>query len=454
MTTATLESRVAPLPRSYPVDLSPEGRPVIRGVPIFAEHERVFEGGQRVAISLGWLKTCALNMAEDEARDGYAAPIHLGHHDPVSRPYDDRPGVGVIRRPRLMRALFRGRPTWVMVADLEARDREALEQIKRHPYRSVEADVAGTRPRVRGLALMQGQAPYFQFPLLELDESKLDRVAYAAPRAGRLLIGWAEPMRLTEKCMDPEKDEMAADEAKAVEGEVVESVEHEAAEAEGMSRIEAKLDALMGAIEKLAAVFTPAVSEPAPEIQASATRPVMAASATAPAPKAASKPAAKPAPKAVSKPAAKPAGALALAAAYADSVRVATAAKGEEAVVSEAEKALADRPTPDKAKLRAVLVAAYRDGGEPAVAAFVSGLKGLLPSLPGPDAHRDAAPGRSSVPREVAVYADTPVYAKALELWHGWQRRPAAFQSKTLANWLANEPALASYAAGSADEVK
>lgn len=448
MTTAALAPRIAPLPRTYAVDSAPGGKFVIRRVPIFAEHERTFAGGHPVTVTLGWLKTCALNMREDEARDGYAAPVHLGHHDPISKPFDDRPGVGALRAPVIARAIFKGKPTWVLFADVEARDRAALDAIKAHPYRSVEADVLGDRPRIRGLALMQGQAPYFTFPLLELDESRLDRVAYAAGDGRRLVLGWAEPLRLTENGMDPTKDEINAD--AAPEGEVVESVENEAAEGEAMARIEAKLDGLAAALDKLAAVFQPALGSPAGDVQASATKPVMAASATAPAPalkvlaskKAA---AAKPAPKADVKPKTDP-GVLALATAYAESVKSATAPKAEAEVIAAAEKKLADRPTPDVERLRSTLSAAYKADGERGVALAVETLRGILPSLPSAGSHRDAAPARTTVPPEVAVYADTPAYAHALALYQGWQRRPAAFASKPLSAWLANDPQLAAYA--------
>lgn len=448
---------VRPLPRSHEVVALDGGRYLVKGVPIFAEHTRDFpyrgpKGEKKslnVAIGLGWLKSAALNMRRAQDQDGFRPPAFVGHHDP-DKPVEERPGVGEFRDPYLVRALFKGRPTWVLCADLEVRSAADLETLRRHPYRSVEADLEG-EPSIRGLALMASQPPFFPFPNLELQAPRpAGPGSYAAPRGGVRLV-WSQPLTLRSQAMpiddmEPETEKSYADDEGVVEG-VVEGAEHEAAEG-------AKLDQILAAIMELKSVFmAPVGAQPGVMAPSSSTAPVMAASAKAPAPVAKPAPAKPAAPKAAKAEAPKaaapasfdPAEIARLVGSYAAAERSthekSARTKTETEVLDGAIKALSDRPISDLDAIRSnVLRVAYAKGGEPAVALTVEMLRAALPSLPGPADHSDPVPARtaSGLPPEVAAYSvhGDEALAAARGVWGDWQRRHPRYQNDTLADYL------------------
>lgn len=455
--TPSTPTTVRPLPRSHEVVALDGGRYLVRGVPIFAEHTRDFpyrgaKGEKKtlsVAIGLGWLKSAALNMRRAQEQDGFRPPAFVGHHDP-DKPVEERPGVGEFRDPYLVRALFKGRPTWVLCADLEVRSAADLETLRRHPYRSVEADLEG-EPSIRGLALMASQPPFFPFPNLELQAPRPARAgSYGAPRGGVRLV-WSQPLTLRSQAMptddmEPETEKSYGDDAGVPAEGVVEGAAEESAEAD-------KLDQILAALMELKSVFMAPVGGPAPgAMPASSTAPVMAASAKAPAPVA--KPAAKPAAPKAAKVEAKataapasfdPAEIARLVGSYAAAERSthekSARTKTETEVLDGAIKALSDRPISDLDAIRSnVLRVAYAKGGEPAVALTVEMLRAALPSLPGPASHSDPVPARtaSGLPPEVAAYSvhGDEALAAARGVWGDWQRRHPRYQADTLADYL------------------
>src|SRR5690606_12102174 len=106
-----------------------------------------------------------LAIAKREEQDGYLPPLHFRHH------YDpDVKRAGEFRLTRMERMRLNGADRWALFADLIV-DAAAYAEIQagRWPYRSVE--LTPQLDRIRGLALLDHEAPFHRFELLRVREA-------------------------------------------------------------------------------------------------------------------------------------------------------------------------------------------------------------------------------------------------------------------------------------------
>lgn len=189
--------------RGYRATKNEDGTVTVHDVPVFAE--AVDARGKKVAIYDRKKLAAFLAIAKREEQDGYLPPLHFRHH------YDpDVKRAGEFRLTRMERMRLNGADRWALFADLIV-DAAAYAEIQagRWPYRSVE--LTPQLDRIRGLALLDHEAPFHRFELLRVRE------AFAEGNRGYALC-FAEEVRVMAD--EDKKDEKTADMAdEPTEGE-------------------------------------------------------------------------------------------------------------------------------------------------------------------------------------------------------------------------------------------
>jgi hypothetical protein len=156
----------------YPAVRLPDGTHEIHELDVFAECSRLNpHTGEVDVFDIEWLRAAARQATARQA-EGYLAPAHLGHHDPLRE--DEPPLAGFLRDLRVdppdehdnsgdavavLRATVTGIPD-----DVFARIRDT-----RLPYRSVEIH-SPDEPEINSLALLETTVPFFKFPLTRVSE--------------------------------------------------------------------------------------------------------------------------------------------------------------------------------------------------------------------------------------------------------------------------------------------
>lgn len=162
----------------YAADQNADGTWNVRGVPVFAEHERFGH-----SFDAAWISN-AVSRATELYSDGYLAPLHVGHHPSLKV---ER--AGWFKPTRVETRAFAGRPpVAVMFADLLSVPANVYSRLRAGglPYCSVEVLREGfDEPEIKSLALLEHEAPFFAFPLITVGRERGQRapelVAAAAP---------------------------------------------------------------------------------------------------------------------------------------------------------------------------------------------------------------------------------------------------------------------------------
>lgn len=152
-------------------------------VPIMAAGKMRLASGDEFEIDRGWLEA-ALAQGQRSEREGYAAPLHVNHHETGEAV--EAAGQFVLRAVR--EGVLEGNTVAMLYADLIRIQPYVYDRIRAGalPYRSFEA-VDVREKQVTSLALMAHQPPRFKLPLLLPAEGPRD----ASPPAPRLAIAAA-----------------------------------------------------------------------------------------------------------------------------------------------------------------------------------------------------------------------------------------------------------------------
>jgi len=139
----------------------------VHNVPIFVECERgelLFDGK--------WIAEAVENAKQGE-REGYFPPLHIRHHEPSTEMNDGVRAAGFFRVVGTTPITFKGARKTAIMADLVITDEGAQYQVMNSqlPYRSVEIPRNGP-PSIRGLALLDHEAPFLQLPMLMISSVK------------------------------------------------------------------------------------------------------------------------------------------------------------------------------------------------------------------------------------------------------------------------------------------
>ena len=249
MPTATLD-----LPTKYHLEAQPDGKVLIRGVPIFAAVTE--RNGKPLPYDAKWM---AAALEKHQAQPGYWAPVHYRHHetDPVTgekREVTER--AGDMRQDEIVRRNLDGKPAWVTLATLrfDSED-DARKALKKFPYRSVEI-VPDKPDEINSLALLSSEAPFHRFPNL---------VAFASSADGAHRFVWRTRLMADDKAPADEADEKK-------DGDKMEA----APPATPGGDVNARLAALEAGMAKCLAALQPAA--PAAPAAAPAAKPPVARS--------------------------------------------------------------------------------------------------------------------------------------------------------------------------------
>lgn len=190
--------------RGYRATKNEDGTVTVHDVPVFAE--AVDARGKKVVVYDQRKLASLLAIAKREEQDGYLPPLHFRHH------YDpDVKRAGAFRITRMERMRLNGADRWALFADLIV-DAAAYAEIQagRWPYRSVE--LTPQLDRIRGLALLDHEAPFHRFELLRVREAFAEGRGYA--------LCFAEEVRLmADEDKTDEKPADMADEPTEGEGD-------------------------------------------------------------------------------------------------------------------------------------------------------------------------------------------------------------------------------------------
>lgn len=138
-----------------------DGNYIIFALPFF----RTFEDNERGIVDQTLLEKIIQDIRQQSA-EGYFLRVFDGHHDR----YENRPGLGFmdnVRRDALNQD--------VLITDIVGIKPEDFEKMKgekggKWPYRSAEYDKK--LQKITGLAFLESNAPYFQFPNMVLETSE------------------------------------------------------------------------------------------------------------------------------------------------------------------------------------------------------------------------------------------------------------------------------------------
>lgn len=165
---------------NYRATKNPDGTWNIYDVPVFPEHERTFQFMDRstgetrqrhVKVDRAYLDDCVAKSRRSYA-EGYASPLHIGHHDPTGDPSAPQPvPAGKVTFTRVGPITYQGQRLMCMFADLLEVPEHIYQEIKAGslPWRSVEIIKFENR-QVDSLALLTTQPPFFELPLLSVHE--------------------------------------------------------------------------------------------------------------------------------------------------------------------------------------------------------------------------------------------------------------------------------------------
>lgn len=133
----------------------------VHNVPIFVDCAR----GDLV-FDASWVAEAVKNAKLGE-RENYFPPLHIRHHEAET---DVRP-AGFFRILGTQAITFKGARRTAIMADLVVTDESAQAEVlsMRLPYRSVEIPREGP-PSIRGLALLDHEAPFLQLPMLAITD--------------------------------------------------------------------------------------------------------------------------------------------------------------------------------------------------------------------------------------------------------------------------------------------
>lgn len=423
----------------YPADQNDDGTWNIRGVPVFAEHERFGH-----AFDAAWI-AAAVTRAAEQYHAGYVAPLHVGHHPSLRV---ERAGYFLLTGSDVRAFGASAEPVAVALADLLSVPAHVYARIRAGelPYCSVEVLRENfDDPEIKSLALLEHEAPYFPFPLITVGDEQpvAERLVASAPVvACYSAAGGAAAVfrfdggpvktktKLPAKPKAPAKANYMAEEMDAAKS----------AAAEALKAFQEKLATLTEGLSKLAEDLglgggeeSAAEEAPAEEMQAAAEGPAeapeeeekkeaMAASAGA-----------------------RPMGAVIPLATYqAELAKMearfngrlaalertqadAKEAREREAVVDGALKELAAYGASDPARredLRAELLGYAKKGGSPAVAAYVAAAKAHGVEVPPESFGGDLSPHDEIDPPEVAAYSAKGAEAlkEARASWRTWKK--------------------------------
>lgn len=146
-----------------------DGTFVIFNVPIMAELK---EGEKFAPFNVGteWMNKCVTFM-QLKAKENYAAPLHINHHDLIKGGKTERAGSFIPKRVGSL--TLDGVEQSALFADLYVTEKSIFEKIRRGelPYLSVELpkwEIAAESPQIVSVALMADAAPWFKFEMLTL----------------------------------------------------------------------------------------------------------------------------------------------------------------------------------------------------------------------------------------------------------------------------------------------
>lgn len=250
MPTATLD-----LPTKYHLEAQPDGKVLIRGVPIFAETTE--RDGKALPYDAKWM---ARALEKHQGQAGYWAPVHYRHHEVDPKTGEKREKTeraGDMRQDEIVRRNLDGKPAWVTLASLRFdSEADARTAIAKFPYRSVEI-VPDKPDEINSLALLSSEAPYHRFPNL---------VAFAASADGAHRFVWRTRLMADDKAPADEPEKKA---------ENMEASPSPAPAAAPAGDVNTRLAALEAGMAKcLAALQPPAPAAPAAPAAAPAAKPV------------------------------------------------------------------------------------------------------------------------------------------------------------------------------------
>ena len=138
-----------------------DGSLIIHRVPIFCACER-----SNIEFDDTWISSAVMKSKQHE-REGYLAPLHISHHEPVETANEPVKACGYFRVLGTEPITFRGSRRTAVMADLVITCPETQQEVmaKRLPYRSVEI-FDTTMPAFDGLALLAHEAPFLELPML------------------------------------------------------------------------------------------------------------------------------------------------------------------------------------------------------------------------------------------------------------------------------------------------
>lgn len=423
----------------YPADQNADGTWNIRGVPVFAEHERFGH-----AFDAAWI-AAAVTRAAEQYHAGYVAPLHVGHHPSLRV---ERAGYFLLTGSDVRAFGASAEPVAVALADLLSVPAHVYARIRAGelPYCSVEVLRENfDDPEIKSLALLEHEAPYFPFPLITVGDEQpvAERLVASAPVVACYSAagGAAAVFRFDGGPVKTKKKPLPAKpKAPAQANYMADEMEaHKAAAADALKAFTESLAKLAETVTKAAADLgiggeEPAAEEaPAEEMQAAAEGPAeapeeeekkesMAASAG-------SRPMGAVIPLAtyqaeLAKMEARFNGRLAaLERTQADAKK----AREREAVVDSALKELAAYGAGDPARreeLRTELLDYAAKGGAPAVAAYVAAAKTHGVEVP-PESFGGDLAGQDEIdPPEVAAYSAKGAEAlkEARASWRTWKK--------------------------------
>lgn len=232
----------------YEADQNEDGTWNIRGVPIFAAHERY--GNE---FNEAWIAQALATATAQYQQGSYLPPLHVSHNTPSTATIVERAGFFLPTHVESRTFGGRSEPVAVVVADLLAVPPQVYDRIRAGelPYCSVEVprdnfDVE--KAEIKSVALLDRCAPFFPFPNITVGREKAkptsDLVAsapvvacYSASGGSVALFQFGDPMK--PKAKTPAKAPKTA----AYMAEEVDAVKS------------ATVDAFKAAQEKLAAMM-------------------------------------------------------------------------------------------------------------------------------------------------------------------------------------------------------
>lgn len=161
----------------YAADQNADGTWNVRGVPIFAEHERFGH-----PFDAAWIAG-AVARASEQYSGGYLPPLHVGHHPSLKV---ERAGWFLLVGSEVRTFAGRDEQVSVAIADLLSVPAAQYERIRRGelPYCSVEVLRENfDDPEIKSLALLEHEAPFFPFPLITVgdEHAQAERLVASSP---------------------------------------------------------------------------------------------------------------------------------------------------------------------------------------------------------------------------------------------------------------------------------